>query len=233
MKEPCGIYRANIDNQLGASKEITRDHSFPVFGSLGIIKPGGDSQASDWMTLNLSVDIRSSDINAVEDGHLEALAVIRWGNGSVQHFAELDWRTGTQVRLAGSYVDVGVRVEDNNELSWERATFVASVAPGVGGVQPVTRSFGRITMVPAAVQVFAIPPFTSRLVFFPLVGSLGGLEVRQLGADTAASRVYSLNDASDYAPQFSFPVHGFARFFSVTNTNQANTTFSLMAELSL
>jgi len=94
-----------------------------------------------------------------------AYALIEWGNGGVQTFAEIDWRVGCVVPVFGSFVTVTAIVPaESDENCTALQNLRAFIAPGTYKphfAPTVTRYIGDVAAT-ALVHV-AVPPFARRL----------------------------------------------------------------------
>lgn len=168
-----------------------------------VLRVSGDSQGAMSLALVLGSLIMNENDEPQNDGHAEVNCRLVFGQGGASIVADVDWRTGTQVRIPGSFLAIQAINEalDNDQISRIQCTaFVTNYTTGAYG--PPTRTFDQILSEELEGTSIVVPPFATRLSLFSDAGTYGDLFVEQRGGLRDVSRLIDRRAAAvNYEPQ--------------------------------
>lgn len=120
---------------------------------------------------------------------LAVLGKLEWGIGNASFEANFDWKMGTQISLAASFVRISAAYSEFGETTPDNVKIGAMLSSGSRAARSqVTRSYPQIILEDSDIALFPIPPFAHALNIFsaePDFYNVGECTVRYVGGVSA------------------------------------------------
>lgn len=137
-----------------------------ISGAVDLVECFGDDQLAEQVTITCQV-YRRGDITAATLADFPAIVgLLKWGNDGFQTSAEVDFVNGTQISVAGSYVSLAARIDQDAPNNGGQNMPIVMVGAHVSYLPPVRPSVYRTRYFALAANgdvgdsvVLSVPPF--------------------------------------------------------------------------
>lgn len=195
-----------------------------------ILQLRADSQSTWGLLISLGADFNPTDaLPAGTDRRINAIARLLWGQGGANFTAEVDWRTGTQLVVPASFVEIAAVIEEAADPDvYLNLRVDAGIAPGAATHRAYpTRTFPQVVIPPGGEAIFPVPPFAYSFIpyadFTPVGITPGSVLTQTLGGPLATDQVYSTFVGDDWSliqiAGEGYKLPGACRFIRIFNGN--------------
>lgn len=184
LGKPIVLNKANlVTNQYGSNGLGAIGRFASVFDSS--VGPDADPDDSQLRIYNLMTWIGGYTMPAGDSTRLAILGKLEYGIGGASFEVDFDWKLGTQISIAASFVRV-MAAYSEVAASPESVSIAAMMSSGSRAARSqVTRSYPRLIMNDSSPVIFPIPPMAHALNLFSTDREFyepDGVQVRFIGA---------------------------------------------------